>query len=59
MCYRREISFDVVTDEPIHVDFLRMVAGRKFVLEIPVRFINNDQSPGLKRGEFKYCKKKS
>ena len=46
----REISFDVVTDEPIHIDFLRMVAGRKIVLEIPVRFINNEQSPGLKRG---------
>ena len=27
-----------------------MVAGRKIVLEIPVRFINNDHSPGLKRG---------
>jgi len=27
-----------------------MVAGRKIILEIPVRFINNDQSPGLKRG---------
>ena len=46
----REVAFDVVTDEPIHVDFLRMVAGRKIVLEIPVRFINNEQSPGLKRG---------
>ena len=46
----REVSFDVVTDEPIHVDFLRMVSGRKIILEIPVRFINNDQSPGLKRG---------
>ena len=46
----REVSFDVVTDEPIHVDFLRMVAGRKIVIEIPVRFINNEQSPGLKRG---------
>ena len=46
----REISFDVVTDEPIHVDFLRMVAGRTIILEIPVRFINNDKSPGLKRG---------
>ena len=46
----REISFDVVTDEPIHVDFLRMVKGRKIVLEIPVRFINHEQSPGLKRG---------
>ena len=46
----REIAFDVVTDEPIHVDFLRMVAGRKIILEIPVKFINNEQSPGLKRG---------
>ncbi len=46
----RDVAFDVVTDEPIHVDFLRMVSGRKIVLEIPVRFINNDQSPGLKRG---------
>ena len=46
----RDVSFDVVTDEPIHVDFLRMVAGRKIVLEIPVRFINNEQSPGLKKG---------
>ena len=46
----REVSFDVVTDEPIHVDFLRMVSGRKIVLEIPVRFINNELSPGLKRG---------
>ena len=46
----REVSFDVVTDEPIHVDFLRMVSGRKIILEIPVRFINNDLSPGLKRG---------
>ena len=46
----RDVSFDVVTDEPIHVDFLRMVEGRKIVIEIPVRFINNEQSPGLKRG---------
>ncbi len=46
----REVSFHVVTDEPIHIDFLRMVEGRKIVLEIPVRFINNDKSPGLKRG---------
>ena len=46
----REISFDVVTDEPIHVDFLRMVAGRRIALEIPVRFINQEKSPGLKRG---------
>ena len=46
----REVAFDVVTDEPIHVDFLRMVEGRAIILEIPVKFINNEKSPGLKRG---------
>ncbi len=46
----REVSYDVVSDEPIHVDFLRMVEGRKIVIEIPVKFINNEKSPGLKRG---------
>ena len=46
----REITFDTVTDEPIHVDFLRIVKGAKIILEIPVRFINHELSPGLKRG---------
>ena len=46
----REISFDALSDEPIHVDFLRIVKGSKIILEIPVKFINNDKSPGLKRG---------
>ena len=46
----REIKFDIITDEPIHVDFLRIVAGAKIALEIPVKFINNEKSPGLKRG---------
>ena len=46
----REITYDVVTDEPIHIDFLRIVKGGKVILEIPVKFINHDKSPGLKRG---------
>ena len=46
----REIKFDIMTDEPIHVDFLRIVKGSKIILEIPVKFINNEKSPGLKRG---------
>jgi len=46
----REIIFDTITDEPIHVDFLRIVKGAKIALEIPVKFINNEKSPGLKRG---------
>ncbi len=46
----REIAFDTVSDEPIHIDFLRIVKGAKIILEIPVRFINHEISPGLKRG---------
>ena len=46
----REISFDTISDEPIHIDFLRIVSGSKINLEIPVRFINNEKCPGLKRG---------
>ena len=46
----REITYDVVTDEPIHIDFLRIVKGGKVILEISVKFINHDKSPGLKRG---------
>ena len=46
----KEIKFDQITDEPIHIDFLRIVKGAKVVLEIPVKFINNEKSPGLKRG---------
>ena len=46
----REVSYDTLTDDPIHIDFLRIVKGAKIIIEIPVRFINNDKSPGLKRG---------
>ena len=46
----REISFDVLSDQPIHVDFLRIVSGATIILEIPVKFINRESSPGLKRG---------
>ncbi len=46
----KEIVWDPITDEPIHIDFLRIVKGAKIVLEIPVKFINTEKSPGLKRG---------
>ena len=46
----REITFDTISDEPTHIDFLRIVKGAKIILEIPVRFTNNELSPGLKRG---------
>ena len=46
----REVAFNVVSEEPIHIDFLRIVAGSKIILEIPVKFKNHSESPGLKRG---------
>ena len=46
----REVAFHVVSEEPIHIDFMRIVAGKKIILEIPVKFINHPDSPGLKRG---------
>ena len=46
----REVAYHVVSDEPIHIDFMRIIAGSKIILEIPVIFKNHSDSPGLKRG---------
>lgn len=46
----RDVQFDKVTDAPIHVDFLRFAKGQTMNVEVPVRFINEEKSPGLKRG---------
>jgi len=46
----RDYALDPVTDQPIHVDFLRVSAGSSLHVQIPVQFINEEKSPGLKRG---------
>ena len=46
----REIKYHILTDEPIHVDFLRVLPGVKIKIEVPVNFINHEKSPGLKKG---------
>ena len=46
----REITYNVISDEPTHIDFLRVVTGVKIRIEVPVQFINHEASPGLKRG---------
>ena len=46
----RDIAYDPVSDEPIHIDFMRITKGSKLNIEIPVKFINSDKSPGLKKG---------
>ena len=46
----RDVAYHVVSEEPIHIDFMRVISGKKIVLEIPVKFTNHPDSPGLKRG---------
>ena len=46
----REVQFDPLSDQPIHIDFLRLAEDSKITLDIPTKFINEELSPGLKRG---------
>jgi large subunit ribosomal protein L25 len=46
----KDVAFHPVSDRPLHVDFLRIVKGAKVDVEVPVIFVNEDASPGLKRG---------
>ena len=46
----RDVTYNVISDEPTHIDFLRVVPGVKIRIEVPVQFVNHETSPGLKRG---------
>ncbi|WP_379921426.1 50S ribosomal protein L25/general stress protein Ctc [Erythrobacter sp. R86502] len=46
----KDVAFHPVTDRPTHVDFLRMTGDSKVQVQVPVVFINEDTSPGLKKG---------
>src|SRR4051812_7061648 len=46
----KAVDFHPVTSRPIHVDFLRISEHTKVHVAVPVRFDNEEQSPGLKRG---------
>jgi len=46
----RDYQLDPVKDFPIHIDFLRIGAGSKITVEVHVTFINELESPGIKRG---------
>jgi large subunit ribosomal protein L25 len=46
----KDVAFHPVSDRPLHVDFLRIVKGAKVDVQVPVLFVNEDASPGLKRG---------
>ena len=44
-----DVAYHVTTNEPIHLDLMKIVLDAK-IQEIPVKFINNNDLPGLKRG---------
>ena len=46
----RDVQFDPVRDLPTHIDFLRLAAGSTIDVSVPVSFINEDDSPGIRRG---------
>jgi large subunit ribosomal protein L25 len=46
----KDVAFDPVSDRPIHVDFLRLAKNAKVEVMVPVVFLNEEKSPGLKKG---------
>ena len=46
----RDVQVDPVRDFPVHVDFMRVSRTSRIDVAVPVQFLNEDASPGLKRG---------
>ena len=46
----RDVQLDPVSDRTVHVDFLRVAQDTEVTVNVPVNFINEEESPGLKRG---------
>ncbi|RIA37597.1 LSU ribosomal protein L25P [Hephaestia caeni] len=46
----KDVTLDVVTERPVHVDFLRISKNAKVTVSIPVRFVDEEKAPGIKRG---------
>src|SRR5919199_79871 len=46
----RDVQFHPVTDAPLHIDFMRVGPRTRLTVAIPVRFLDQEKSPGLKRG---------
>ncbi len=46
----KDVAFHPVSSRPLHADFLRLATGAKVHVNVPVVFVNEEASPGLKRG---------
>ena len=50
MCLIREVQRNVITGKINHVDFMRLIRGRKITVHVPVEIIGQEKSPGIKEG---------
>lgn len=46
----KDVTFDPVTERPVHADFLRISEHAKVHVQVPVVFTDEELSPGIKRG---------
>lgn len=46
----RDLQLDPVSDQPLHVDFLRVTDDTRITVNVPVEFVGQDKCQGLKRG---------
>ena len=46
----RDLQLHPVSEKPLHIDFLRVSTSTVVVVEVPCNFINDEESPGIKRG---------
>lgn len=46
----RDLQLHPVSDKPVHVDFLRVTDDTRITVKVPVEFVGQEKSPGLKRG---------
>jgi len=46
----KDVQFHPVTDRPLHADFLRISEHSKVAVNVPVHFVDEELSPGIKRG---------
>ncbi|HSQ95977.1 MAG TPA: 50S ribosomal protein L25/general stress protein Ctc [Croceibacterium sp.] len=46
----KDVALHPVSDRPLHVDFLRLSKDAKIQVAVPVVFVNEEESPGLKKG---------
>lgn len=46
----QDVQYHVLTDRPVHADFLRISKDAKLTMEIPLRFLNEEAAVGIKNG---------